>query len=135
MAKYNVYTFEDTNEAIKYVNRKKYNKLILISNVGIDYEGREFVQKARQIIENNVIVLFIAYNIQHINWIKTFPNALYSNDPTFYGEYLDSFNYVNNMKWLIAKLENHYKVKFNFNNNFLNFPLYKSKGKYSQLSF
>ena len=36
---------------------------------------------------------------------------------------------------LIAKLEGHYKVKFNFDDNFLHFPLYKDKGHYSDLSF
>ena len=135
LSKYNVYTFEDTNEALKYVNRKKYNKIILISNVGSDLGGKKFVEAARQIIQNDVIVLFNAYNTQHLNWIKTYKNALFSNEPTFYEEYLNSFNDINKMRGLIAKLENHYKVKFNFDKNFLNFPLYRDQGHYSDLSF
>ena len=135
LSKYNVYTFEDTNEALKYVNRKKYNKIILISNVGTDLGGKKFVEAARQIIKNDVIVLFNAYNTQHLNWIKTYKNALFSNEPTFYEEYLNSFNDINKMRGLIAKLENHYKVKFNFDKNFFTFPLYKDKGHYSELSF
>ena len=135
LSKYNVYTFEDTNEALKYVNRKKYNKIILISNVGTDLGGKKFVEAARQIIQNDVIVLFNAYNTQHLNWIKTYKNALFSNEPTFYEEYLNSFNDINKMEGLIAKLENHYKVKFNFDKNFFTFPLYRDKGHYSDLSF
>ena len=135
LSKYNVYTFEDTNEALKYVNRKKYNKIILISNVGTDLGGKKFVEAARQIIQNDVIVLFNAYNTQHLNWIKTYKNALFSNEPTFYEEYLNSFNDINKMRGLIAKLENHYKVKFNFDKNFLTFPLYRDQGHYSDLSF
>ena len=39
------------------------------------------------------------------------------------------------MKELISKLERHFNVKFNFDNKFLNFPLYKEEGKYSDLTF
>ena len=87
---------------MKIVNRKKYNKIILISNVGPNYGGKDFVDKARKIIGNDVIVLFLAYNINHLNWIKTYKNALFSNDPKFYEEYLESFTkepeIVDNMK-------------------------------------
>ena len=135
ISKYNIYTFEDTNEALKCVNRKKYNKIILISNVGIDSEGKKFVDAARQIIKNDVIVLFISYDKGHLNWIKKYKNALFSDNPNFNDEYLDSFNDINKMKGLIEKLENYYNVKFNFDNNFLNFPLFRDKGFYSDLSF
>ena len=135
MVKYNVYTFNNTSEALQLVNRKKYNKIILISNVGPDLEGKKFVDEARKIIGNDVIVLFSAYNIQHLNWISQYKNALYSNVPKFYEEYLDSFDDIDKMKGLITKLEKYYNVKFNFDNNFLTFPLYKNKGYYSELSF
>ena len=136
MAKYNVYTFTDTNEALKCVDRKKYNKIILISNVGDDFGGKFFVNSARKIIGNDVIVLFNAYNTAHLNWITTeYQNAIFSNEPKFYEEYLDSFNDKNKMRGLIAKLERHYNVKFNIDNNYLFFPRYKESGYYSQLSF
>ena len=134
-AKYNVYPFETTKEALQIVNRKQYNKIILISNVGPDLRGKAFVDEARKIIGNDVIVLFLAYNIQHLNWIKNYKNAIYSNEPKFYEEYLDNFDNPKKMKELIFTLENHYKVKFNFDDNFLFFPRYKDKGRYSELSF
>ena len=134
-AKYNVYPCVSTNEALNIVQRKKYNKIILISNVGPDYGGKKFVDAARQIIGNDVIVLFLAYSRNHLQWITNYKNALFSNDPKFYEEYLDNFNNKEKMKELIVKLENYYKVKFNFDDNFLTFPLYKTEGKYSDLSF
>jgi hypothetical protein len=92
VAKYNIYPCETSEEALKLVERKKYNKIILISNVGKDLEGKKFVKKARKIIGNDVIVLFLAYNIEHLKWIKDYKNALFSNNPEFYEEYLECFD-------------------------------------------
>ena len=134
-AKYNIYPCTTTEDALKLVNRKKYNKIILISNVRPDLEGKKFVQRAREIIGNNVIVLFLSYSIQHLEWIKYYENALFSNEKIFYEEYLDSFDSESKMRELISKMENHYKVKFNIDDTFLNFPRFKEQGKYSDLSF
>ena len=140
-ANYNIYPCKTTEEALKLVNRKKYNKIILISNVGLDLGGKKFVDEARKIIGNNVIVLFLAYKISHLDWIKNYKNAIFSNEPKFYEEYLDCYkkkdfkNSESNIKELIQKLENHYNVKFNFDDNFLYFPLFKEEGHYSDLYF
>ena len=40
MAKFNIYPCETSEEALKLVERKKYNKIILISNVGTDLGGK-----------------------------------------------------------------------------------------------
>ena len=138
-AKYNIYTCQTSEEALKLVERKKYNKIILISNIGTDFGGKEFVAKARAIIGNDVIVLFLAYNIAHLKWVKNFKNALFSNEPKFYEDYLECFNdskkVEENIKNLIDQMEKHYKIKFNFDDNFLTFPYYKEEGKYSDLTF
>ena len=39
------------------------------------------------------------------------------------------------IKSKIKKSEDYYKIKFNFDNNFLNYPYFKNEGKYSQLTF
>ena len=137
-AKYNIYPCETTEEALSLVKRKKYNKIILLSNVGTDLGGKKFVDMARKIIGNNVIVLFLAYRTSHLNWITNYKNAIFSNDPKFYEEYLECFNGNNityNIENLIKKMEKHYDVKFNFDKHFLDFPLYKENGKYSDLTF
>ena len=139
-AEYNIYPCETTNEALELIKRKKYNKIILISNIGTDLGGKKFVDEARKIIGNDVIALFLAYNIKHLDWIKNYKNALFSNKPNFYEEYLNCFNdEFYNKKYKILELketiENHYKVKFNFDYKFLDYPKYKDSGSFSELTF
>ena len=134
-AQFNIYTCSTSEEALKLINRKKYNKIILISNIGDDYEGRTFANNARKIIGNNVIVLFNEHNINHLAWVKGYKNALFSNDTKYYEEYLDCFHELNlnetkngiiNLK---RKMENHYNVKFNFDNEFLFYPNFENPNK------
>ena len=139
-AEFNIYPCETSEEALELINRKKYNKIILISNVGTDLGGKKFVDNARKIIGNDVIALFLAYNIQHLNWIKNYKNALFSNEPNFYEEYLNCFNdeiYGKKEKILELKqtIENHYKVNFNFDDKFLDYPKFKDGGNFSELMF
>ena len=141
MAKYNIYPCETSEEALKLVERKKYNKIILISNVGDDLGGKKFITNARKIIGNDVIALFLAYNTSHLDWIKNYKNALFSNDPKFYEEYLECFENGNRdfiegkIKELKEKMEKHYSIKFNFDDAFLDFPNFKENGEYSNLKF
>ena len=139
-AEFNIYPCETSEEALKLVERKKYNKIILISNVGTDLGGKKFIDEARKIIGNNVIVLFLAYNKNHLEWIKKYKNALFSNDPKFYEDYLRCFSdeyYSKKEKIMELKstIENHYKIQFNFDDKFLDYPLFKEEGKYGDLKF
>ena len=43
MAKFNIYPCQSSEEALNLIKRKKYNKIILISNVGKNDEGIKFV--------------------------------------------------------------------------------------------
>ena len=52
---------------------------ILISNVGSDLSGKDFIINARKIIGSDVVALFLCYNIKHLNWIKNFKNAFENN--------------------------------------------------------
>ena len=128
MSKFNIYPCETSEEALKLIKRKKYNKIILMSNIGTDLGGKKFVEEAREIIGNNVVVLFNAYNIRHLKWVKDFPNALFSNVPKFYEQYLSCF-YTNSEEEckesilnLKENIEGHFNVKFNFNDKFLDYP-------------
>ena len=108
--------------------------------MGTDLGGKKFVYEARKIIGNDVIALFLAYNIQHLNWIKNYKNALFSNEPNFYEEYLNCFNdefYDKKEKILELKqtIENHYKVQFTFDDKFLDYPKYKDSGSFDELIF
>jgi hypothetical protein len=138
-AKFNIYPCETTEEALKLIRRKKYNKIILISNAGDG--GREYISEARKIIGNEVIALFVAYLEDHLKWIKDFQNAIFCNESIYYEKYIECFNDPNtnnvkrNIEALISSIENHYNVKFNFNNKYLDFPYYKGSGFYSELTF
>ena len=128
IAKFNAYPCKTSEEALELVNRKKYNKIILISNIGTDLGGKKFVEEARKIIGNDTIVLFNAFRKQHLNWVKNFKNALFSNEKNFYEQYLDCFYGKNedeckhSILELKKKSEKHYKITFNFDTKFLYFP-------------
>ena len=108
--------------------------------MGSDLGGKKFIDEARRIIGNDVIALFLAYNKEYLKWIKDYKNALFSNDPNFYEEYLKCFSEENYDKYnsiikLKENIEVHYNIKFNFDNNFLVFPLYKEEGYFNDLNF
>ena len=138
-AEYNIYPCETSEEALALVERKKYNKIILISNIGDKEAGRIFVENARKIIGNDVIALFLTYNVEgHIKKINLYKNALISNDKNIYEKFLQCFS-GNGVKEKILDLKECLEVKhnvnFNFDDNFLHYPNYKENGFYSDLKF
>ena len=143
-SKYNIYPCETTEEALKLIRRKKYNKIILISNIGNDLGGKLFVEKAREIIRNDTIVLFNAYSINHLKWIQKFPNSLFANTQIFYEKFLNCFyenekvdDIKNEIMDLKSEMEEYYKVKFNLNDSFLDYPSFLNDNtiKYDNLMF
>ena len=108
--------------------------------MGTDLGGKKFVDEARKIIGNDVITLFLAYNKSHLNWIKNYKNALFSNDANFYEQYLrcfteDAWDTAQSLLETKQNIENHFNVKFNFDDKFLYYPKFKNEGKYSELTF
>ena len=139
-AKFNIYPCKDTKEALALVEKKKFNKIILMSNVGSDYGGRDFVDKARKIIGSDVICLFLAYMEEHLEWIVNYKNSLFSNDTEFYEQYLECFTddietTKKNVLALKNSIEDYYSVKFKIENDFLDFPQFKNDGEFSDLKF
>ena len=41
-----------------------------MSNVGTDLGGKKFIEEERKILNNDVLTLFLLYNIRHLDWIK-----------------------------------------------------------------
>ena len=139
---YNVYPCDSTEEAIKLVKRKKFNKIILISNIGNDYGGKIFIDEARKLLCSDVIVLFFVHDMsKHLGFVPNYKNALISNETNILERYVKCFNGTSShdiMKGIInikIDLEKKYNKKFNFSQDFLTFPLYKDSGKYSELKF
>ena len=112
-----------------------------MSNVGSDYGGRDFVDKARKIIGSDVICLFLAYMEEHLEWIVNYKNSLFSNDTEFYEQYLECFidddieTTKKNVLALKNSIEDYYSVKFKIENDFLDFPQFKNDGEFSDLKF
>ena len=133
-AKMNAYFIDNNEKALEIIKRKKYNKIILISNIGQDLAGKKFVEVARKILGFNAPVLFFSGNQTHLSWLKDFPNALYTNQDDFYEDYILNYNEKGLLE-LKKKIESNYEINLKFEKDFLKFPKYISQGKYDQLTF
>ena len=134
-AQMNIYFINSTEKALELISRKKYNKIILISNVGNNLSGKKYIEKARELLGFDVMVLFYAQTTDHLKWIKNFKNALYTNTDDFLLEYIKNYN-IDGLKKLKTKIEQYYKTKLmNFTEDFLQFPNFKNQIEYSKLKF
>ena len=130
----NVFIESSTEKALELIKRKKFNKIILISSIGLDLSGKKFIQVARKILGFDVMVLFFSANHEHLKWIQNFPNALYTDNMKFYQEYVKNYN-ESGLKNLKKDIENNYKIKLQFTDNFLQFPKFVDSKKYPELIF
>lgn len=133
-AKFNAYFESSIEKALEIIIRKQKNKIILISNVGLDLSGKKFVDIARKILGFNIVVLFFSENTNHLNWLKKYPNALFSDNIDYFEEYITNYN-KEGLLGLKGKMEKFYKIKFNFEKDFLDFPKFINEVKFSNLNF
>ena len=133
-AKMNAYFESNTERALEIIKRKKYNKIILISNIGLDLGGKKFVEVAREILGFNVVVLFFSANRNHFSWLKDFPNALYTSGADFYKDYIMNYN-EQGILALKKKVESHYKINLKFDNDFMKFPQFINEEKFNNIFF
>ena len=131
-ANMNVYFGISIEDMLKSILKNKYDKLILISNIGLDLSGKRYVEVARKILGFNIIVLFFSCNRSHLDWIKDFPNCLYTDNIYLYGEYLTNYN-EEGLRNLKQKVEKMYNIKLkDFTDDFLLYPNY---GKNENISY
>ena len=121
-------------KALELIQRKKYNKIILISNIGLDLSGKRFVEIARKILGFNVMVLFYSKNKSHLSWLQNFPNALFTDNSNFYQEYILNYN-ESGLLNLKKKIETYYNIKLIFDNNFLKFPKFINSEEFDNIIF
>ena len=133
-AKMNAYFESSIEKALELIQRKKYNKIILISNIGLDLSGKRFVEIARKILGFNVMVLFYSKNKSHLSWLQNFPNALFTDNSNFYQEYILNYNEKGLLN-LKKKIETYYNIKLIFDNNFLKFPKFINSEKFDNIIF
>ena len=123
-ANMNIFGIKTIEEALKFfVKRKRVNdKIIFITNIGLDYSGRRFIEIVRNIYKNDIMVLFYSKNKDHIKWVKNFQNCLITNRPEIYQDYILNYNEIG-LKKLKDKIEKNYNLIFKpFTNNFLYVP-------------
>lgn len=120
----NVYGVGEFDEALDIIRRKKYNKVIIISNVGLVDKAKQFINDIRNILKFNVIILFFTASISHLKWIKEIPNILFTMNDSHFKEYILNFN-VDGLNKLKAKIEDEYGEKLNQFNADLSYPLFQ----------
>ena len=130
----NSYFESSIEKALELIQRKKYNKIILISNIGLDLSGKRFVEIARKILGFNVMVLFYSKNKNHFSWLQNFPNVLFTDNSNFYQEYILNYN-KSGLLNLKKKIEIYYNIKLIFDNNFLKFPKFINSEKFDNIIF
>jgi len=122
----NVYGVGEFDEALDIIRRKKYNKVIIISNVGLVDKAKQFINDIRNILKFNIIILFFTAFISHLKWIKEIPNILFTMNDSHFKEYILNFN-VEGLNKLKAKIEDEYGEKLNQFNADLSYPLYQNE--------
>ena len=117
----NFYFIGSTEEALKLLLKKKKEKVILITSIRYDKSGKRFVEIARKILNFDLIVLFFSSNPIHFDWIKNFPNCLYTNKSNIYEDYISNYK-EGALKELKKKVEDIYKIKLkDFSFDFLSY--------------
>ena len=141
--KIKIYYFNNSDNALNFIKRKKYNKIILITNGNND--GIGFINNARKIIGNNTISLITCYVANnYMNDVKNNLNILLtSKDFDCFKEFIKfSINKkLNDLKQLQKKIEDNLK---NIDNSFsiplltdeaFNFPYFINGGNFSEINF
>jgi len=130
----NIYYESSTEEALEFLIRRQYNKVILITNVGPNLEGKRFVDIVRKILGFDVLVLFFSHNKKHLDWIKDYNNSFFTDNTDYYREFITNFN-ENGLKALQKKLEKENSINFKNYIDSIDFPNRKEKGNFSSLNF
>ena len=133
-SKMNAYFEGNIEKALEIVKRKKYNKVILISNVGLDLSGKKFIEIARKILGFDVIVLFFSNNRNHLKWIQNFPNVLYTTHKSFFEKYIMNFNEEGLIN-LKKEIEQTYNIKLKLNKDFLKYPKFINEEEYKNIIY
>ena len=130
MTGFRLYTESNSKDALKLVYRKRFNKIIIITNVGNNLEGKKYVEKVRKILRFKVAALFFTYTKnnkqleQLKQWIKDYPNGLFCMDDYTIKKYI--FNYgIEVYNEIRKKIKELYKVELKEPQNAFDYPLFE----------
>ena len=133
-AKMNIYFETNTESALEIVKKKRFNKIILITSIGLDLSGLKFVEVARGILGFDAVVLFFSQNKDYLKYIQKIPNSLYTDNMAFFQEYIMNYN-KEGLYRLKNKIEQQYKINLNFTANYLQFPKFINQNEYKNIIF
>ena len=136
-----IYYIQNDEEAMKLIDRKKYNKIIIITNG--NNNGKEFIDNTRRIIGSDAIAAVSAYDVSnHIQWVKNMNNVLILNGIELHQKFFEciinnDINLIQNLKnEIIDKYKDIYDFNLNINSQELfNFPNFKKDGNFDELTF
>ena len=118
----NIFCISSTEKALKFILKKKLNKLIIITNIGKDLSGKRFIEIVRKILGFDIFVLFFSKNKEHFDWIKNFKNCLYTDKYDIFESYIKNYN-MKNLNFLKKKIEEIYNLQLNgFTEEFIENP-------------
>jgi hypothetical protein len=132
--KLNAYFESSMEKSLEIIKRKKFNKIILISNIGMDLSGKRFVEIARKILGFDIVVLFFSANLNHLKWIQDFPNVLYTTQNSFFEKYIMNYNEEGLLN-LKKEIEQYYNIKLKFTKEFFAFPNFINEKEYKNIIF
>ena len=136
-----VYYLDNNEDALKLINRKKYNKIVIITNGNND--GKKFIIDSRKIIGANTIAAVSTFNINSkVKWVKEMKNVLLLNGINFHERFFKCIKefYKNELIRLREDIVNEYsnipsfKLR-EFDNDLFNFVNFKDSGKFTDLKF
>ena len=136
-----IYYSSSSEEALDLIKRKKNNKIIILTNG--NNKAKDFITQARTIIGNNTIVAVSVYDIKkHYKWIKEMQNTILLNGIEYHEKFFNGImnNDIEYLFNLRDEIINDYKKSIadftlgKFDNNILEFPLYKTEGKISDIN-
>ena len=138
-----IYYFNETDEALKFIRKKIYNKIILITNGG--NKGDDFIKKARKIIGNDTIALVTCFVAKdHLKMVQDMENVLLSSPDFNCMKKFLSLVCEENLEE-IKNLQKESEVKYKkldksfcfkkIDESAFKFPKFKESGEFKELDF
>ena len=134
----NIYFEFSTEEALKFLLKRKNQKVILITSISFDKSGKRFIEITRKIYGFNLLVLFFSSKKnkeENYKWIKDFQNCLYTTKSNLYIDYITKYNEAE-LKNLRKKdeEENNFKLK-DFSFDFISYSHCDNDIQYCSLKY
>ena len=136
-----IYYIDNEDEALKLIKKKKYNKVIIMTNGNND--GEHFLLKARSILKATALAVVSSHDYKsNINWVKNHQNVILLDDINFHEKFFKCLKTYN--LDILRRLEYEINQKYShsspfylkeFDDKLFDFPLFKLDGSFDELKF